>query len=107
MTTTPICIISEDAPEMVDYAVEIPIDDLTNNTANIFMWKMDPFKTACIKEIQCQVKVSDNLTSAESLQVQALIVGFVDVFALSVSKVKPVVVMGRGQPGVWWVFGGF
>jgi len=87
---TPVCIISEDTPESAaDYAVEIPTDELTDTT-NIFTHMTEPFKPAHVEEIQCQVMVGNDLTSTENSQVQALIAEFMDVFTLSVSKVKQV-----------------
>ena len=87
----PICVISEDTQDTaIDQTAEIPTDDLASNTANIFMRMSEPFKPARIEEIQCQIKIGDNLTDQESKQVKALISEFADVFALSVSKVTQV-----------------
>jgi len=74
----------------MDQAAEIPTDDLTKDTANIFTHMTDLFKPACIDEIQRQVVIGDNLTGHEKEQVKALISEFADVFALSVSKIKQV-----------------
>ena len=90
-STTPVCVITEDTAEAdTGHTVEIPTDDLAKDTANLFTHATEPFKPARVKEIQRQVEVGDNLTDAESTQVQALIAEFADVFALSVSEVKQV-----------------
>jgi len=90
-TSMPVCIVSEDAPEMsMDQAMEIPLDELASNTANIFTHTSDPFKAACIEEILQQVTISNDLMSREKAQVKALISEFTDVFTLSVSEVTPV-----------------
>ena len=72
------------------HTTEIPTDDIAKDTANVFTHAMEPFKPACVQEVQCQVEVRDDLTDAENTQVQALIAEFADVFALSVSKVSQV-----------------
>jgi len=87
----PICMVSEDAPEMSpDYMAEILIEELASDNANIFMCRTDPFKPAQVEEIWCLVKIGDDLTNHERSQVQSLVTEFVDVFALSVSKVTQV-----------------
>jgi len=67
------------------------------------------------------VVISLSLESTVTIVVETGLAGFVEValgfFAVSVSAMvrvfhpfgegKPRVVMGRGQPGVWWVFSGF
>jgi len=90
-TATPVCIVSEDMPETnTDQVAEIPTDELTSDTANIFTRMSDPFKAARVEEILQQITIGDDLTSGEKAQVRALISEFADVFALSVSEVTPV-----------------
>ena len=81
-TITPVCVITENVQEAdTEHTTEIPTDDLTKDTANIFTHAMEPFKPARVQEIQHQVEVGDDLTNAEHAQVQALIAEFTDVFA--------------------------
>ncbi|KIK04873.1 hypothetical protein K443DRAFT_92217, partial [Laccaria amethystina LaAM-08-1] len=88
---TPVCVISEDTPETdTDYAAEIPTEELTNDSTNIFTRATKPFNQARIEEIQRLVTIGDDLTDHERSQVQSLISEFADVFALSVSEVKQV-----------------
>jgi hypothetical protein len=90
-TTTPVCIISEETPEAnTEQTAEIPMDELANDTANIFTRMSEPFKPARIEEIQRQITIGDDLTSQESAQMRELISEFADVFALSVSEVTQV-----------------
>ena len=90
-TITPVCVITENMQEAdTEHTTEIPTDDLTKDTANVFTSATEPFKPARVQEIQCQVEVGDDLTDAEHAQVQALIAEFADVFASSVSEVKQV-----------------
>ena len=89
--TMPVCIITEDTPETdTDHMAEIPTDDLAQDPDNIFTHATEPFKCTCVKEIQRQVKVGNDLMDVESAQVQALIAEFMDMFALLVTKVKQV-----------------
>ena len=52
-TTAPVCVISEDAPDMPrDQAAEIPIEELADDTANVFTCMSELFKPGCVEEIQ-------------------------------------------------------
>jgi len=90
-TVTPICVVSEDAPESdSDHMSEIPTEELENDKANIFTRGTDPFKPAHVEEIRRLVKIGDDLTDHERSQVQSLVTEFADVIALSVSEVTQV-----------------
>ena len=90
-TAMPVCVISEDTQDTaIDQTAKILTDNLASDTANIFTQMPELFKPARIEEIQCQIKIGDDLTDQESEQVKALISEFADIFALSISEVTQV-----------------
>ncbi|KAG6912519.1 hypothetical protein DXG01_014037, partial [Tephrocybe rancida] len=67
---------------------EMPTDELGTNES-LFTRLTDPFKE-CVNEILRLVTVGDDLSETEREAVRNFIIEYADVFALSVSEVKPV-----------------
>ncbi|TFK58739.1 hypothetical protein BDN72DRAFT_781679, partial [Pluteus cervinus] len=68
---------------------EIEVDGLVDND-NLFTRHTKPFKPARVAEVLRLVKIGNDLTDEERVQVIGLVTEFADVFALSVSEVRNV-----------------
>ncbi|KAG6912435.1 hypothetical protein DXG01_014657, partial [Tephrocybe rancida] len=75
--------------EPANGAAEIPTDELKADEG-LFTRLSDPFKPERVQEILKLVKIGNDLSDPEREGILALITEYADVFALSVSEVKPV-----------------
>lgn len=87
--STPVCVITEDVEDrnLAD-ETEVPTEGLQTNT-NLFTRSTDPFKSERVEEVLRLVTIGEDLTEDEKLTVRELLAKWADVFALSVSEVKP------------------